>query len=707
MTKPLRSRIVFPGVPVDQVAPALSRKVLDARWHPAAIAAAFFPIHLAAAAIGNELLVAAPSAAAFWPASGTFIAALVLVSPHAWPWLIASGFLAEFFAYTGLQQVYPPLTATLVGLVNIGQSLLAVALIRRYIGPRVDFARTVPAARFVLVAFGAAFVAAFVGASALVGSSTATGFWLNQQAWWLSGFLGAVVITPLALSWAESGLRVGHGQKRPSIWLMVLQFAVLLLVLWHVFSAGTRHRLIALDSTFLFYAALLWIVATGGTRRVTLALLLVTIVSIAYTLAGHGPLVGIDGSPFDPILNLQAFLTLIVVPLLVVQASIAEKRSALAQVRQSDERYRAFVDHSSEAIFRFELSQPMPLTMAAAEQRRWLGQYAYIAESNDAFREAAGHGASGELIARHPSWLERCLATVPDAIAAGGRIQNVECVLPGPYGVDRTLLVSLSTETQGGALHRIWGVARDITHLRAAQRQLEQQQQELRALAAELTLTEERARRRIAADLHDGLAQSLVGLSMHIAAIRSAAEQGQPLPDLSALELTIAESTAQVRALMTSLMPPGLYDQGIVAGLSWLADEFAKRNRVEADFGDDEQPKPLSESTTVLVYQAARQLLQNVARHARTSVVTIRTRVVGDLFELTVSDAGVGFNVSDLSFLPTQRGGFGLYSIRERLAICGGTLEIDSAPGRGTRVRITAPLDRASADRAQTRHAGA
>jgi len=689
-----------------QVTPETGWAARAARWHPAAAAAAFFPVHFAATAIGNELLVATPSAAAFWPASGTLIAALLLFPRRAWPWLFASGFLAEYSAYTGLQHVYPARTAALIGLVNIGQNLLAAELVGRWIGPRIDFAAVVPTARLVLLLLIATFFGGFGGAAVLVWSGTAPDFWNNQQAWWLSGFLGAAIVVPLILSWAERGLRFATGQRRRAAGLALLQLAILIVVVWHVFSGQFHFELVALDSPFLIYAVLLWIVSTGGTRRSTFALLLVAAISLDYTLTGSGPFSGASSAPFGPILNLQAFLVLVVVPLLVVQASIAEKRLALARVSASDERYRAFVSHSSEAIFRFELSQPMPLLLAAIEQRRWLDRHAYIAESNQAFRAATGNGTQGELLTRHPAWLERCLATVPDAITSGGQAQNVECVLPGPYGLDRTLLVSLSTEVEAGALQRVWGVARDITQLRAVQQQLELQQRELRALAAELTLTEERARRRIAADLHDGLAQSLVGLKMHIAAIRSAVVQGRPLPDLSALELTIAESTAQVRSLMTSLMPPGLYDHGIVAGLSWLADDFGKRQRAEVHFEDDQQPKPLNEPTTVLVYQAARQLLQNVARHAQARVVTIRTSVVDHRFELTVSDAGVGFNVSDLSFLPTQRGGFGLYSIRERLSIIGGTIEIDSAPDRGTRVRITAPLQPVAEVPARTGSAG-
>jgi len=669
------------------------------KWPPLAVAAGFFPVHLAAAWLGNQMMVGAQSAAAFWPGAGTYIAALMLFPRRYWPWLLASGLLAEVCSYALVQSVFNPLTGTLVGLVNVGQALFATWLIGRYIGPRVDFSRTSPTARLTFVLLIATFVGGMVGAAAVATEGGMAAYWGNQQTWWFSGYLGAVIIVPLALTWAEPGVRAAPAQPPPKTWYVLLQFTVLALLLWFVFGMEREFGTLALDSPYVVYAALLWITASCGARRITLALFLVAFVSATCTLAGRGPFAVTPGDPLGAILNLQAFLALVVVPLLVVQASIAEKRNVLQRVRASDERYRAFVNQSSEAIFRLELSQPMPLLLSAKEQRQWLDKYAWIAEANEAYRKAEGTGGVTDRIARHPPWLKHCLATVPDAIIAGGRVENLECVLPGPYGLDRTLLVSLTTEVDHGALQRLWGVARDITHYRAAQRRLEQQQRELRALATELTLTEERARRKIAADLHDGLAQSLVGLQMHVAAIRATAVRGRPLPDLSALELTIGESTAQVRALLSDLMPPGLSDQDIVSGLRWLADEFAKRQRVQVEFEDDGAPKPLADSTAVLVYQAARQLLQNVARHAQATVVTIRTKVTNGQFELGVSDSGVGFNVSDLTFLPTQQGGFGLYSIRERLVIIGGTLEIDSAPSRGTRVRITAPLEPGGQDR--------
>lgn len=661
-------------------------------WPPVAVAAAFFPIHFLATALGNALLVAAPSSAAFWPAAGTLIAALLLFPRRHWPWLCAAGLAAELLAYT-VQQAFVPPQAVLIGLVNVGQALLAAWLVGRYIGPRVDFARTAPTARLTLLLFIATFAGGLLGGLVVAGGDGLLAYWRNQQAWWLSAYLGAMVLVPLFLNWAQQGARSPHSEPAPKAWYVGLQFIVLATALWHVFSGRYFIDVIAFDSPFLIYAILLWFVASSGARRLTLALLLVVIAASGYTLAGHGPFSRAIAGPFGPVLELQAFLVLVVVPLLIVQASNAEKRNALRQLRASDQRYRAFVEHSSEAIFRLELAQPMPLLLSGTEQRKWLGKHAWVAEANDAYRKAEGGGLAAKgRISGYPPWLRHCLATIPDTLAVGGRIENVECVLPGPYGLDRTLLVSLTTDVAHGALQRIWGVARDVTHFRVAQRRLEEQQRELRALAAELTLSEQRARRKIAADLHDGLAQSLVGLQLHIKAIRMAAASSQPLPDLSELELTIAESTAQVRALMSDLMPPGLNERDIVAGLRWLADEFAQRQRTRVDFEDDGQPKPLAEENGILVFQAARQLLQNVARHARATVVTIRTAVRDGNFELTVSDTGVGFNVSDLTFLPTQQGGFGLYSIRERLIIIGGTLEIDSAPGRGTQVLVRAPL---------------
>jgi hypothetical protein len=99
-------------------------------------------------------------------------------------------------------------------------------------------------------------------------------------------------------------------------------------------------------------------------------------------------------------------------------------------------------------------------------------------------------------------------------------VRNIEHVVHGPYGLDRVLLISMIGIVEKGHVLRFWGSGRDVTAMREAENALAQHDSQLRALATEITLAEERARRKLAAELHDGPAQNLTGISLALAAIK-------------------------------------------------------------------------------------------------------------------------------------------------------------------------------------------
>jgi signal transduction histidine kinase len=107
---------------------------------------------------------------------------------------------------------------------------------------------------------------------------------------------------------------------------------------------------------------------------------------------------------------------------------------------------------------------------------------------------------------------------------------------------------------------------------------------------------------------------------------------------------------------------------------------------------DDGLPKPLEDQVTVLLFQTVRELLQNVVKHARSKRATVRCGTADDTFVLDVIDPGIGFEVHSIDRLPTRQGGFGLFNIRERLKLMGGSIDIHSVVGEGTTVRIRVPL---------------
>jgi signal transduction histidine kinase len=112
----------------------------------------------------------------------------------------------------------------------------------------------------------------------------------------------------------------------------------------------------------------------------------------------------------------------------------------------------------------------------------------------------------------------------------------------------------------------------------------------------------------------------------------------------------------------------------------------------------DGLPKPLGEGAQVVLFQAARELLANVGKHARASRASLTVARDGETLTVEVADDGIGFDPTAVKPPHVEHGGFGLFSIRERLRLLGGVMTIDSAPGRGTRVRLTAPLERTDAE---------
>ena len=215
---------------------------------------------------------------------------------------------------------------------------------------------------------------------------------------------------------------------------------------------------------------------------------------------------------------------------------------------------------------------------------------------------------------------------------------------------------------------------------------------QLRELSVALALTEERERRAVAVDLHDDLGQLLALLKMRLDVLRRQAPAG-PLPDelQSASELLL-QASDRVRSLAFQLSPTILYELGLVPALEWLGDEmkrlYSLRVTVEADAAAHD---PLDPSLRTVLFRAVRELLINVGKHADTSAAQVECRRQEGRMVITVADSGKGFDPK-VAFAASGNRGFGLLSIRERMAALGGTMECQSVTGDGTRVTLQVPV---------------
>jgi PAS domain S-box-containing protein len=232
----------------------------------------------------------------------------------------------------------------------------------------------------------------------------------------------------------------------------------------------------------------------------------------------------------------------------------------------------------------------------------------------------------------------------------------------------------------------------DITERRESEEKIRNYQAQLQSLASELSLTEERERRRLATVLHDHIAQLLVVAKGKFEKMQESTIYRSLAKPMEEIRKLIEESIRYTRSLVFELSPPILYDLGFEPAMEWLAEHMEKQYGLVVHVEDDDQPKPLDNEARVLLFRAVRELLFNVLKHSQASGARVCMRRAGEHLEVIVEDNGVGFAPDKLGASSGKMEGFGLFSIRERLNYLGGRMETDSIPGEVTKVILTIPL---------------
>lgn len=302
---------------------------------------------------------------------------------------------------------------------------------------------------------------------------------------------------------------------------------------------------------------------------------------------------------------------------------------------------------------------------------------------------------------------------VADAIAHGGRHRGAIYPLE-TEGKVRWFELSIAAQ---GDPHAPEGylvmLVRDVTDRKQAEDQLkalnetleqrvaertaeaEWRASQLQRLAVELTQAEQRERQRLGQVLHDNLQQLLVAAKFNADSLRRRLTDPDHRKFIQKVDELLGESLATSRTLTAELSPPILYEGNMAQVLHWLGRRTKDKYGLTVTVTADEQADPDSQEVRVLLFQAVRELLLNVTKHARVDRASIRlTRLGNDNVQILVADEGAGFDPEQKQTEQagaTQSSRFGLFGIRERLELMGGRLEIDSRVGQGTQILLTAP----------------
>jgi signal transduction histidine kinase len=216
---------------------------------------------------------------------------------------------------------------------------------------------------------------------------------------------------------------------------------------------------------------------------------------------------------------------------------------------------------------------------------------------------------------------------------------------------------------------------------------------ELQQLSARLLEIEEEGRRRLSRELHDEIGQTLALLQIEISHAQTALSS-QPGRVRERLERarTLAERTVQtIRNIALLLRPALLDDLGLVPALQFQLEDFQRRSGIACEFIEEGVAEQLPDAVKTCAYRVIQEALHNCEKHSSATKVRVSVHQVGAWLVATIEDNGQGFAINPQG-MPDQRTGLGLLGIRERAAIAGGTLTIDSQPGHGTRITLRVPL---------------
>ena len=365
-----------------------------------------------------------------------------------------------------------------------------------------------------------------------------------------------------------------------------------------------------------------------------------------------------------------------------VSISMLQKQA----LRESEERYRTVVEDQTELIARFRAD----------------GTIIFV---NEVCARLFGKKIS-DMVGRkwhpeaHPddiSYIEAQLHT----LAPGHPVVVIEYRVVAVSGEVRWMqFVNRGFFLADGSLMEIQSVGRDVTERKkleatlceasqSLEKRVSERTAQLRRLAVQATLFEERERQAVARDLHDDIGQIL-----HVSKIKldelSKTVSCSVLPGINELNSLNADASRRVRSLTSQLSSPILRDLGFAPALRWLCEEMERNYGLDIEAHIEDPPVTLSSAQSAILFRAARELLINVAKHADADLTTVDLSSRGGVLELAVEDDGIGI------VGPTQahinNSGFGLASIRERILFLGGSMELRAVEKGGVRVLLQLPL---------------
>ncbi len=359
---------------------------------------------------------------------------------------------------------------------------------------------------------------------------------------------------------------------------------------------------------------------------------------------------------------------------------ITDRKVAEQALRQTEQRFQLAVRGSNDGLWDWpDVTQ---------EQQWWSPRFYELLGYKDGEIEASS-STWRSLV--HPDDLERVLAAVA-AVREAGEPLEVEYRLRTKSGMYRWFCGrgAVSSNLEGRRM-RMSGSLRDITDLRKVQTERLTYQSRLKSLTSQLAMAEESERRRIAIGVHDDIGQKLVLAKLELQSLSQTPPDPVTAQALGRVCDLIDQAMQDARSLAFELSNPVLYEVGFSAAVeSWLSRQM--KAGIACEFSSEMEGVRLDQNTSVVLFQAVREVVTNAVKHARASQLQVEILRPDGEVRVMVRDNGVGFDPAILDRSGDRQAGLGLFSVMERLEYIQGRVQICSAPGQGTTVILAAPF---------------
>jgi len=684
------------------------------------VAASFLAAYLACNHLATIFLT--PDGVSTWYPPPGLSLALLLSCGLAYAPLIPVAAALHCFIFTPLSLA--PGTVLLVALLKaIGYTLAAAFLLRVvHIDPRLRRMRDM--AWFSIAALVGSLAVAVASRAATSPPGTNSWFQYTEAllTFWIGDTIGILILTPFLTTTAIPWIREQAGE-RPALqeqpWQgpagfdlleFLGEFGSIILALWIVFLsplAGTFHLF------YLFFIPVVGIALRHGLPRTTLAVL---VTNTGATLTAHW-----SGLGTRSVIEFQTFMLVLTLTGLFFGSTVTERKRTEQALEHRVTQLALINDTGRRIAAALDLEEMLSRTTHLVQRRfdyHHVALFVVDRERQEASLEAAAGAYTSFIPADYHLELNQGIV---GWVARRGETRLSNDVRRDPYYIhglpedvatrsELAVPIRASGETIGvldvqsphpdafddGDVLAMETLADQIAvaiHNARLFRDMRQQSELVRALAIRLAEVEEIERQRLARELHDQVGQNLTALGINLNIVQAQIPDASHSPARHRLDdsLSLVEQTTErIRDLMADLRPPVLDDYGLVAALRWYGEQFAARSGINVIIDGEEIQPRLSPRAEGALFRIAQEALTNVAKHAQASQATVAVKAGTDLLQMVITDNGLGFDPAQRSE-PGERYGWGMLTMTERAAAIGGRFEVESQPGRGTRVVVEVP----------------